>query len=175
MKNGHFFLADEISLADDSVLERLNSVLEPERSLLLSEKASGGDPEVVAAASEFRFLATMNPGGDYGKKELSPALRNRLTEIWCPVSRDQRDIIEIIEHNLKPECRLFDGDGEKQHETRIADCMFEFIEWFAKESEAGRKSTVSIRDILGKSMKNQSILFIYSNLFYIHFTLILFI
>lgn len=27
MRNGHMFLADEISLADDSVLERLNSVL----------------------------------------------------------------------------------------------------------------------------------------------------
>lgn len=26
----------------------------------------------------------MNPGGDYGKKELSPALRNRFTEIWVP-------------------------------------------------------------------------------------------
>lgn len=24
----------------------------------------------------------MNPSGDYGKKELSPALRNRFTEIW---------------------------------------------------------------------------------------------
>jgi midasin (ATPase involved in ribosome maturation) len=27
MKNGHLFLADEISLTDDSVLERLNSLL----------------------------------------------------------------------------------------------------------------------------------------------------
>lgn len=34
MKNGDFFLIDEISLADDSVLERLNSVLEPERKLV---------------------------------------------------------------------------------------------------------------------------------------------
>ena len=24
----------------------------------------------------------MNPGGDFGKRELSPALRNRFTEIW---------------------------------------------------------------------------------------------
>jgi midasin len=24
----------------------------------------------------------MNPSGDFGKKELSPALRNRFTEIW---------------------------------------------------------------------------------------------
>lgn len=34
MKEGHLFLLDEISLADDSVLERLNSVLEPERTLV---------------------------------------------------------------------------------------------------------------------------------------------
>lgn len=34
MKTGHLFLVDEISLADDSVLERLNSVLEPERILV---------------------------------------------------------------------------------------------------------------------------------------------
>ena len=34
MKNGDLFLVDEISLADDSVLERLNSVLEPDRKLV---------------------------------------------------------------------------------------------------------------------------------------------
>ena len=38
MKNGDIFLVDEISLADDSVLERLNSVLEPERTLVGSLK-----------------------------------------------------------------------------------------------------------------------------------------
>lgn len=39
MKNGSCFLLDEISLADDSVLERLNSVLEPSRKLTLTESA----------------------------------------------------------------------------------------------------------------------------------------
>lgn len=34
MRDGDLFLVDEISLADDSVLERLNSVLEPERKLV---------------------------------------------------------------------------------------------------------------------------------------------
>ena len=34
MNDGDLFLVDEISLADDSVLERLNSVLEPERKLV---------------------------------------------------------------------------------------------------------------------------------------------
>ena len=38
MREGAVFLADEISLAEDSVLERMNSVLEPERAVLLAEK-----------------------------------------------------------------------------------------------------------------------------------------
>lgn len=38
----------------------------------------------MTAHPEFFLFATMNPGGDYGKKELSPALRNRFTEIWVP-------------------------------------------------------------------------------------------
>ena len=69
------FLVDEISLADDSVLERLNSVLEPERTLVLAEKGSGGhsvgeDVDVLVAHKDFKIIGTMNPGGDFGKKEV---------------------------------------------------------------------------------------------------------
>ena len=74
MKEGSMFLIDEISLADDSVLERLNSVLEPERSILLAEKGGGEgadeEVEVVKAMDGFQVFATMNPGGDFGKKEV---------------------------------------------------------------------------------------------------------
>src|SRR5699024_4342038 len=79
MKNGSFILVDEISLADDSVLERLNSVLELERTIFLAENT---ETPLIQAKPTFRYFATMNPGGDYGKKELSPALRDRFTEIW---------------------------------------------------------------------------------------------
>jgi len=73
MKVGHTFLVDEISLAEDSVLERLNSILEPERMLLLAEKGSSRNSaaEQITAHKNFRLVATMNPGGDYGKKEVS--------------------------------------------------------------------------------------------------------
>ena len=74
MKEGSVLLIDEISLADDSVLERLNSVLEPERTLLLAEKGGGdggqNEIEQVVAMETFRVIGTMNPGGDYGKKEV---------------------------------------------------------------------------------------------------------
>ena len=48
------------------------------------------------AHPSFRLLATMNPGGDYGKKELSPALRNRFTEIWVPAPRSAEDLRPIL-------------------------------------------------------------------------------
>lgn len=103
MKQEGVFLMDEISLADDSVLERLNrwgksphnqihtrtavfffltrvymfslilcSVLETEKSLVLAEKGSGDDDdiELIIAGKKFRLVATMNPGGDFGKKEV---------------------------------------------------------------------------------------------------------
>lgn len=40
MLAGEHLLVDEISLADDSVLERLNSVLEPERCLVIPDQMS---------------------------------------------------------------------------------------------------------------------------------------
>jgi midasin (ATPase involved in ribosome maturation) len=41
---------------------------EPEQRLLLAEK--GGECN-VSAEPGFQFVATMNPGGDFGKKEVS--------------------------------------------------------------------------------------------------------
>ena len=133
MKSGHHFLLDEISLADDSVLERLNSVLEPGRAILLAEK--GGEEALVIASENFQFLATMNPGGDYGKKELSPALRNRFTEIWVPPLSDVDDVLEVAQAKILPELIQF------------AKPMVDFSVWFAATyGENGASS--SIRDIL---------------------------
>jgi midasin len=134
MKAGQLFLLDEISLADDSVLERLNSVLEPERSLLLAEK--GPVDSSVTATDGFQFLATMNPGGDYGKKELSPALRNRFTEIWVPSLYDMEDILEIVRAKLNPTASLH------------AEAIVNFSHWFNQTFNNSATSAVSIRDTL---------------------------
>lgn len=133
MKEGQFFLLDEISLADDSVLERLNSVLEPQRGILLAEK--GPEGSAVTAVDGFQFLATMNPGGDYGKKELSPALRNRFTEIWVPSMSDYEDVLQIVRAKLSP--------FALQH----AGTIVKFAQWFS-ETYHFASSTISIRDVL---------------------------
>lgn len=136
LKEGNFFLFDEISLADDSVLERLNSVLEPERSLLIAEK--GSSDNFVTAKDGFQFFATMNPGGDYGKKELSPALRNRFTEIWVPSMESFDDVELIVKCKLKPSV------------SELTKSIVGFSEWFGKKYGGGDATSgvISLRDIL---------------------------
>ncbi|XP_070589310.1 midasin [Erythrolamprus reginae] len=144
MREDGFFLMDEISLADDSVLERLNSVLETEKTLVIAEKASeDSEIELLTAGKKFRILATMNPGGDFGKKELSPALRNRFTEIWCPQSNSREDLIQIVKHNLYPGLCLSPKNGE----VDIAILMMDFIDWLSNQ-QFGHNCILSIRNIL---------------------------
>lgn len=83
MKEGGCLLVDEISLADDAVLERLNSILEPERKLVISERSRCQSGEVfqISASQGFQVLATMNPGGDYGKKEVRLAKKAFVSQI----------------------------------------------------------------------------------------------
>ncbi|KXS18954.1 P-loop containing nucleoside triphosphate hydrolase protein [Gonapodya prolifera JEL478] len=139
MKNGHLFLLDEISLAEDAVLERLNSVLEPGRTILLAEKG-GVQTEEVTAVKGFQFLATMNPGGDFGKKELSPALRNRFTEIWVPQIVDVEDLRLIIKDKV-------DVDAPEINE-RVADGILGYVGWFGRAVQMPIGAIVSLRDLL---------------------------
>ena len=136
MVQGAIFLLDEISLVDDSVLERLNSVLEPGRSIVLAERG-GTDSEhsSIRASEDFKLVATMNPGGDYGKKELSPALRNRFTEIWVPPVDDRSDLELIVGG-------LWQYDSLQSFTAPILD----FIDWLCLR--VGDRSLLSLRDIL---------------------------
>ena len=133
MKSGQHYLLDEISLADDSVLERLNSVLEPSRTLFLAEK--GSSDALVKATSGFQFCATMNPGGDYGKRELSPALRNRFTEIWVSHATEKSEMLEIAQAKLRAQLVIF------------SQPMVEFATWYAATYNVAAPY-ISIRDLL---------------------------
>jgi midasin len=136
MRAGDVFLLDEISLADDSVLERLNSVLEPGRTLVLAER--GGDDleyPAIQAVDSFKLVATMNPGGDYGKKELSPALRNRFTEIWVPPVDNRNDLELIVD-------RMWKFESLRPYTPKVLD----FAEWLS--AKVGDRSLMSLRDIL---------------------------
>lgn len=145
MREGQHLLLDEISLADDSVLERLNSVLEPGRILVLAERSSNSnaiDSLEIKANDLFQVVATMNPGGDYGKKELSPALRNRFTEIWVPPVQSRRDLLQII-----------NSQWTIQQMTRVdmnvwAEKMVDFITFYFEIVGGKELNSVGLRDLI---------------------------
>lgn len=147
MKEGHMILLDEMSLAEDAVLERLNSVLEPARTLVLAEKGSSSpDDLVIKGHKRFRLFATMNPGGDFGKRELSPALRSRFTEIWVPTISDSRDIELVLGQSLS----ISLGTSAI---SRILPSVLDYIEWFNRSvcedpQSQFRAFTLSLRDMI---------------------------
>ena len=140
MRHGDFILLDEAALAEDAVLERLNSVLEPARTLTLAEKGELGAAQealLVRADPKFRFFATMNPGGDFGKRELSPALRNRFTEIWLPAIDSETDLRLIVsdraaalalQHRISPPTLA----------SSFVEALVRFVVWFDTHASSGQ-------------------------------------
>lgn len=106
---------------------------------MLAEKSSDfntfDNSELIVAHPTFHFIGTMNPGGDYGKKELSPALRNRFTEVWCEPCSDRDDLISIIEHNLGGVISL---GNQEAGDSGIGRNVMDFLEWF-RSTEIGKR------------------------------------
>ena len=60
--------------------------------------------------------------------QLSPALRNRFTEIWCGNLDVQQDLGRLLDHNLFRGTPLAEDTAVKQQYRRV---MTEFAGWFA--------------------------------------------
>ena len=88
------FVGDEFNLANPALLERLNSVLDDERKLVLAEK----EGEEIRLHPEFRFIAAMNPATKKygGRQKLSKAMQNRFTMIAVPNLDDPTEQKEIL-------------------------------------------------------------------------------
>lgn len=91
--------------------------------------------ELIIADPNFYFIGTMNPGGDFGKKELSPALRNRFTEIWCESCTDRQDLVAIIEKNIKPGLSF---GNQQDGSSGVGNNIMDFVQWF-QSTEIGKR------------------------------------
>ena len=138
MRNGHLVLLDEVNLAEENVVERLNSVLDHSRSLTLTEKGGALADRVVSAHPDFRIMATMNPGGDFGKKELSAALRNRFSESYVAWRPTRDELYQVV--SLRLERNFCTGEARLANIPEITAAV---IDVFWQQS-----ANVSMRDIL---------------------------
>ena len=132
------------------MLERLNSVLDPSRTLTVPEKGER-QLETIVAHPSFRLLATMNPGGDFGKKELSPALRNRFTEVWVPAVTAREELLSLLSRTLSAaDAPMEEADDPADWDGGdAAEAMLLFVEWLGERR--GRRPSSggpSLRDLL---------------------------
>ncbi len=128
-------LLDELNLGASSLLERLNSVLDDERKLVLAER----EGDEIRMHPQFRFVAAMNPPTkEYGgRNKLSVAMQNRLTQIYVPdlnSPEEQKEILRAI-------------GARKGVPEAVADALVDLHHWVADGYERGK---------LGKELREQN-------------------
>lgn len=107
MRNGWWVVLDEVNLAEPQILERINSALEKNPSLVLTEHDNsiigiGGSP----VHSHFRVFATMNPADYAGRCALSPAWRDRWRSyrfIDAPAEAEYAALLRMQVRGASPE------------------------------------------------------------------------
>jgi len=96
MRKGHWILLDEINSALPEVLFVLQSLLDDDKYIVLSDKEGN---EIVRPHANFRLFASMNPSDNYvGTKELNKALMSRfpiVLEVKYPNEERELDIIRV--------------------------------------------------------------------------------
>jgi midasin len=126
-----WIIFDEINLAEPSILERINSLLDDDRSLVLTERGN----ERIQAHPSFKTFGTMNPAtANYGgRKELSPAMRNRFSQIWHDELKDPAEIKTIVNFFVKKV-----PESEKMA-SRMVDFQTEVKDSILKKSIGAKK------------------------------------
>lgn len=166
MKKGQWIILDEINLAEPQILERLNSVLEKNSSITLSENGGvkigkGGEFDVHP---NFRIFATMNPAEYAGRQPMSPAYKDRWTSFKFVESPSQEDYFAMLQLMVYGEQPEVDIRGQKYQGEKTSS-MFQVLEdipnfrgFLAKLS----KFQVTIEDlarrrVIGKNKKEKYI------------------
>ena len=124
MKNGDWIIIDEMNLANQSILEGLNSVLDDKQCLFVPELNME-----IKAHPDFQIFATQNPvnqGG--GRKFLPKNFLNRFVKIYLDELNinDYKEILEKIfiseksNHSIDKELikKLVDFNEEVKHEIK---------------------------------------------------------
>jgi midasin len=88
VQKGDWVVLDNANLCNPSVLDRLNSLTEPNGALILNEqRTEDGNARIITPHPNFRLFLTMDPR--HG--ELSRAMRNRCVEM-CILPREDDDL-----------------------------------------------------------------------------------
>ncbi|CAF5060081.1 unnamed protein product, partial [Rotaria sp. Silwood1] len=142
---GQWVLLDNLSVAESSVLERLNPVLEQNPMLCLTEKGETNEQEMH---SDYQMVATMTPpdgrqqshGNVSGaSSELSPALYNRfgivhMMDISFSATDNSSEILQIAK-------ALLSDEPDTDHELAVKFCH-KILEFYKSNNRSFPKFTL---------------------------------
>ena len=132
MKNGDWIIIDEMNLANQSILEGLNSILDEKQCLFVPELN-----REIKAHPEFQIFATQNPvyqGG--GRKFLPKNFLNRFIKIYLD-ELNVNDYSEILE-------KIFIGNNNDSIDKNLIKNLVEFNEEVKKEI---KKNKISLNEV----------------------------
>ena len=142
---GQWVLLDNLSIAESSVLERLNPVLEQKPMLILTER---GDVDEQLVHDAYQLVATMTPPAHRSQSqsssadsasELSPALYNRFAVIHMPdisfdAAQNAEELLQIVKGLLS------DGAGV-DHALAVEFCRT-ILDFYTKHTRSFPKFTM---------------------------------
>jgi len=143
-KEGKWLILDEINLAETQILERLNSQLEKNPSITLSEnggiivrkftdedrelKKQGKLQGVEELNPNFRIFATMNPAEYSGRSPMSPAYKDRWTSyrfVKTPDEKSYEQMMNFMVFGEQPEVEIrgkkYSGEKEASKLATLED------------------------------------------------------
>ncbi len=111
MKAGQWVILDEINLAEPQILERINSALETNPSMTLSENGGVkiGDNGDFETHEDFRIFATMNPADYEGRAPMSPAFKDRWTSykyVMEPGKEEYEAMMNLMIYGEQPDVEI---------------------------------------------------------------------
>lgn len=150
MRKGHWLLLDELNAALPEILFVLQSLLDDDRYIVLSDKPEQTDGkggiislanEIVRPHPNFRIFASMNPSDSYvGTKELNKALMSRfplVVEVDYPEEDKEVEIVKARFPNVDEyEARKvieFGNELRVSYRAQELDFIFstrELLNWF---------------------------------------------
>ncbi|HKY61940.1 MAG TPA: AAA family ATPase, partial [bacterium] len=98
LREGSILILNEANLIPPEVLERLNSLLDDDKMLMVTEN---GAKVPVKADPNFRIIFTQNPAEmQGGRKAHSPALENKFRKIFIRDTFSKAELERIVAHEL---------------------------------------------------------------------------
>ncbi|KAI5184811.1 midasin [Nematocida homosporus] len=139
MENGAALVIDEINLVPDSVLESLNELFD-DRSLRIHERSRS-----CQAHESFRIIGTMNPGDDYGKREVGKSISSRFTTICVDPPGDLEESLKYFMYYVEKYGLL-----AKYTEAEMYMAAHKALAQTQAEIESAREAEVLARYLLNR-------------------------